>query len=178
MAVLFALGVMSLFWMVVIAGVIFAEKVLPSGLRLSRIVGIALVVLGLWVAVSPGSVPMLTEPDEAPGDANGHVRGASDRAQGRNPRGVAGGADGAAGAEKELTRRSDELARQRQELPWVPVEKEYRFETERGHEDAGGALRRALAAARLPLHVRPRVHGGLPDLLGRGRQVRGRGRPT
>jgi predicted metal-binding membrane protein len=66
MAVLFALGVMSLFWMVVVAGVIFVEKVLPSGLRLSRIVGIALVVLGLWVAVSPGSVPMLTEPDEAP----------------------------------------------------------------------------------------------------------------
>ena len=35
-------------------------------------------------------------------------------------------------AEKELTRRSDEVARQRQELPWVPVEKEYRFETEAG----------------------------------------------
>jgi predicted metal-binding membrane protein len=66
MAVLFALGVMSLFWMVVIAGVIFVEKVLPSGLRLSRLVGIALVALGLWVAVSPGTVPMLTEPDQAP----------------------------------------------------------------------------------------------------------------
>jgi predicted dithiol-disulfide oxidoreductase (DUF899 family) len=36
--------------------------------------------------------------------------------------------------EKELTRRSDELARKRRELPWVPVEKEYRFETERGAE--------------------------------------------
>jgi predicted dithiol-disulfide oxidoreductase (DUF899 family) len=34
--------------------------------------------------------------------------------------------------EKELTRRSDELARKRRELPWVPVEKEYRFETEDG----------------------------------------------
>src|SRR5262245_26402711 len=34
--------------------------------------------------------------------------------------------------EKELTRKSDELARQRAELPWVPVEKEYRFETEAG----------------------------------------------
>jgi predicted dithiol-disulfide oxidoreductase (DUF899 family) len=31
--------------------------------------------------------------------------------------------------EKELTRRNDELARKRRELPWVPVEKEYRFET-------------------------------------------------
>ncbi|MBW3553887.1 MAG: DUF899 domain-containing protein [Gemmatimonadetes bacterium] len=35
-------------------------------------------------------------------------------------------------AEKELTRRSDELSRRRQELPWVPVEKEYRFETGEG----------------------------------------------
>jgi predicted dithiol-disulfide oxidoreductase (DUF899 family) len=35
-------------------------------------------------------------------------------------------------AEKELTRRSDDVARQRQELPWVPVEKDYRFETEAG----------------------------------------------
>ena len=35
-------------------------------------------------------------------------------------------------AEKELTRRSDELARKRRELPWVRVEKEYGFETEGG----------------------------------------------
>src|SRR6201984_3070104 len=34
--------------------------------------------------------------------------------------------------EKELTRRADELARKRRELPWVPVEKDYRFETEAG----------------------------------------------
>jgi predicted dithiol-disulfide oxidoreductase (DUF899 family) len=35
-------------------------------------------------------------------------------------------------AEKELTRRGDELARKRRELPWVPVEKTYGFETEVG----------------------------------------------
>jgi predicted dithiol-disulfide oxidoreductase (DUF899 family) len=35
-------------------------------------------------------------------------------------------------AEKELTRRSDELAQQRQQLPWVRVEKDYRFETDAG----------------------------------------------
>ena len=35
-------------------------------------------------------------------------------------------------AEKELTRHSDEVARQRRELPWVPVEKEYRLDTEDG----------------------------------------------
>jgi predicted dithiol-disulfide oxidoreductase (DUF899 family) len=34
--------------------------------------------------------------------------------------------------EKDLTRRSDELALERQELPWVPVEKEYAFETRKG----------------------------------------------
>jgi predicted dithiol-disulfide oxidoreductase (DUF899 family) len=35
-------------------------------------------------------------------------------------------------AEKELTRRSDELAGRRQELPWVRIDKEYRFETDEG----------------------------------------------
>jgi predicted dithiol-disulfide oxidoreductase (DUF899 family) len=35
-------------------------------------------------------------------------------------------------AEKDLTRRSDELARQRQELPWVQIEKDYSFETDEG----------------------------------------------
>jgi len=34
--------------------------------------------------------------------------------------------------EKELTRRGDELAQQRQELPWVRVGKEYQFETDEG----------------------------------------------
>jgi predicted dithiol-disulfide oxidoreductase (DUF899 family) len=34
--------------------------------------------------------------------------------------------------EKEHTRMGDQLARQRRELPWVPLEKEYRFETEEG----------------------------------------------
>src|SRR3981189_2901018 len=35
-------------------------------------------------------------------------------------------------AEKALTRRRDELAQQRQELPWVRIDKEYRFETDEG----------------------------------------------
>ena len=34
--------------------------------------------------------------------------------------------------EKEHTRRGDELARQRRELPWVPVEREYEFDTPDG----------------------------------------------
>jgi predicted dithiol-disulfide oxidoreductase (DUF899 family) len=35
-------------------------------------------------------------------------------------------------AEKELTRGGDKLAQQRQQLPWVPVEKDYRFDTDDG----------------------------------------------
>src|SRR4029453_19671564 len=35
-------------------------------------------------------------------------------------------------AEKELTRRSDDLAARRRELRWVRIEKEYRFETDEG----------------------------------------------
>ena len=35
-------------------------------------------------------------------------------------------------AEKEHTRRGDELARRRQELPWVRIEKDYTFETDKG----------------------------------------------
>jgi predicted dithiol-disulfide oxidoreductase (DUF899 family) len=34
--------------------------------------------------------------------------------------------------EKEHTRLGDELARERRALPWVPIEKEYRFDTDRG----------------------------------------------
>ena len=40
--------------------------------------------------------------------------------------------DGLLAEEKELTRRSDELARKRRELPWVPVEKRHSFEIEAG----------------------------------------------
>jgi predicted dithiol-disulfide oxidoreductase (DUF899 family) len=35
-------------------------------------------------------------------------------------------------AEKEHSRRGDELARRRRELPWVPIDKEYAFETNEG----------------------------------------------
>ncbi|WP_205678741.1 DUF899 domain-containing protein [Aquisphaera insulae] len=50
--------------------------------------------------------------------------------------------------EKALTRRSDELARRRRELPWVRVEEEYRFET-----DAGGASLADLFGGRSQLLV-------------------------
>jgi predicted metal-binding membrane protein len=62
MAVLFVLGAMSLVWMAVLAVVIFVEKVLPRGQRFASVFAVALVALGLWVALSPGTVPGLTEP--------------------------------------------------------------------------------------------------------------------
>ncbi len=62
MLALFALGVMSLFWMAAIGAVIFAEKVLPFGGALTRPLALAFVALGLWIALDPGSVPGLVEP--------------------------------------------------------------------------------------------------------------------
>jgi predicted dithiol-disulfide oxidoreductase (DUF899 family) len=41
-------------------------------------------------------------------------------------------------AEKEHMRRGDEPARRRQELPWVPVEKEYVFEAADGRGQSPG----------------------------------------
>ncbi len=74
MAVLFVLGAMSLFWMAVIAVVIFAEKALPRGPRLAPVFAVAMVVLGMWVAVSPATVPGLTEPASSPSMEMGNDR--------------------------------------------------------------------------------------------------------
>jgi predicted metal-binding membrane protein len=62
MLILFALGVMSLLWMAVVAALIFAEKVLPVGERVSLVLAVVFVALGVWVATAPGSLPGLTEP--------------------------------------------------------------------------------------------------------------------
>jgi predicted metal-binding membrane protein len=66
MVVLFALGVMSLTWMAVVAGLIFVQKVMPRGEQLTRVFAVAFVVAGVWVASSPGSVPGLTQPSSNP----------------------------------------------------------------------------------------------------------------
>jgi len=63
MLALFALGVMSLFWMAVVAAVILAEKLAPAGDRLTRLFAVALIALGVWVAAAPASVPGLVEPN-------------------------------------------------------------------------------------------------------------------
>jgi predicted metal-binding membrane protein len=66
MLALFALGVMSLFWMAVVAAVILTEKLAPQGERLTRLFAVSLIALGIWVASAPGSVPGLTQPGKAP----------------------------------------------------------------------------------------------------------------
>jgi predicted dithiol-disulfide oxidoreductase (DUF899 family) len=44
-------------------------------------------------------------------------------------------------AEKDLPRRSDELAQRRQELPWVRIAKEYRFQTDEGNASLADLFR-------------------------------------
>ena len=44
-------------------------------------------------------------------------------------------------AEKEYTRRGDELARQRRELPWAPIDKDYRFDTDDGKASVADLFR-------------------------------------
>ena len=68
MVILFALGVMSLVWMVGVAVLIFAQKVAPYGERLSRVLAVAFVAAGIWIAASPGSVPGLTQPNSPAAD--------------------------------------------------------------------------------------------------------------
>jgi predicted metal-binding membrane protein len=62
MAALFALGVMSIGWMVMIAALIALEKLLPWKAVANRSVAVLLVVLGLAVALVPDKVPGLTLP--------------------------------------------------------------------------------------------------------------------
>ncbi len=64
MAALFALGVMSIAWMTLIAALVAAEKLLPWKRPANRAIAILLAVLGLAVAFVPASVPGLTLPGQ------------------------------------------------------------------------------------------------------------------
>lgn len=79
MATLFALGLMSITWTVVIAAVIAVEKVLPWERGANLGVALLLIVLALGVALVPDHVPGLTIPadagmpmDGAPASSMGH----------------------------------------------------------------------------------------------------------
>lgn len=51
MVVLFAVGMMSVFWMVVIAALVTAEKIAPFGERLVTPIAVALIVTGTWLVL-------------------------------------------------------------------------------------------------------------------------------
>lgn len=58
-AVLVVAGAMGLVWVITIALLVFAEKLLPAGELIGRVVGVALLALGLAVAVRPELSPVL-----------------------------------------------------------------------------------------------------------------------
>jgi predicted metal-binding membrane protein len=65
MASLFALGVMSIGWMAVIASLIAIEKLLPWRVAANRGIAVVLLILGLGLAFAPERVPGLTVPGSA-----------------------------------------------------------------------------------------------------------------
>ena len=66
MASLFALGVMSVTWMAVVAGMITIEKMLPWRRSATYGTTIVLVVLGVLLLVAPGALPGLDVPGPSP----------------------------------------------------------------------------------------------------------------
>jgi predicted metal-binding membrane protein len=71
MAALFAVGVMSLGWMALIAAFIAAEKLLPWPVVARRTVAILLLFLGLGIAIAPADVPGFAEPGMSMPDSGG-----------------------------------------------------------------------------------------------------------
>jgi predicted metal-binding membrane protein len=65
MGALFALGVMSIGWMALIAGLIALEKLLPWKAVANRGIAVLLLVLAIAVTFAPSSVPGLTVPGSA-----------------------------------------------------------------------------------------------------------------
>jgi predicted metal-binding membrane protein len=62
MAALFALGVMNIAWMIVVAALVAAEKLLPWDRAAITATAVFIAALGLAVALAPGQVPGLTIP--------------------------------------------------------------------------------------------------------------------
>jgi predicted metal-binding membrane protein len=62
MLVLFALGAMSVRWMLLVAALVFAEKVPRVGGSLVVPIALLLVGLGLWLALDASTLPGLTQP--------------------------------------------------------------------------------------------------------------------
>jgi predicted metal-binding membrane protein len=62
MVMLVALGVMSIPWMVAIAGLVFVQKLLPAKAAIDVPVAVAIVALGILIIAAPGFVPGLMPP--------------------------------------------------------------------------------------------------------------------
>ncbi len=62
MAVLAALGVMSITWMAVIAAIVLAQKLLPPIATVDVLLALAITGLGFWIVIMPASVPGLAPP--------------------------------------------------------------------------------------------------------------------
>ena len=101
MLMLVVLGVMSVTWMAVIAVVVLAQKLLPAKAVVDVPLALAIVGLGIWIAVAPASVPGLM-----PHDVKEEKRMTS-HTTGSREEWLAARLE-LLEAEKELTRRSDE----------------------------------------------------------------------
>ncbi|MGH2374117.1 MAG: DUF899 family protein, partial [bacterium] len=131
-----ALGVMSVPLMAVVAAVVLAQKVLPPSASID--VPVALDDRRAWnhdyrrAGLCSG-----IRPDDVKRGIAGPTRERKERNAmtehtiGTREEWLAARLE-LLEAEKKLTRRSDELTRRRQELPWVRIDKEYRFETDEG----------------------------------------------
>jgi predicted metal-binding membrane protein len=62
MAVLVAVGAMSIPWMAVIAVLVLAQKLLPVKAAVDVPLALAIAGLGAWILIAPWSVPGLTPP--------------------------------------------------------------------------------------------------------------------
>jgi predicted metal-binding membrane protein len=60
MLILVALGVMSLAWMSIIVAVVLGQKLLPAKAAIDVPVAVAILGLGIWILLSPASIPGLT----------------------------------------------------------------------------------------------------------------------
>jgi predicted metal-binding membrane protein len=62
MVVLVALGIMSIAWMSIIAGLILAQKLLPPRASIDVPLGLAIVGIGILIVIAPSSIPGLVPP--------------------------------------------------------------------------------------------------------------------
>jgi predicted metal-binding membrane protein len=62
MAILVALGIMSIIWMSVIAVLVLAQKLLPARAAVDVPLALAITALGIWIVLAPSSIPGLVPP--------------------------------------------------------------------------------------------------------------------